>query len=435
MKGFWETLLTDTVPLLLKIGALKTGEAYESIKPHAKTYFKLLVLTIILAIVVVPFFIGLKMVTGIAFFGFIGTILALALTIIFGLLWSPIGIFIGMLTGYTLNPAEAGGKYVRGVAIVLFAELIASMYVWRVPFHQNLGNVPLLLMAAATVALGSAIWGGFISGRFYTFMAMVVLSLTTLSFFFPNALGAIWKQLQNMGQGKTTTVVIRQQYPQPSQPRPRLESPPPVQRFHRTVPEPKPRRETARPRKQQELPEPILPLKKVVSIQSDWSDWLELPPARTFALETPGEIYFRFPNGQVKHILQGESVNLGLIPDRHIQLKGTAGQVVFTSEGPSQQPGLTTPAKYPPKIVVPIRPDMDSYEVQVPDKARVDFNSSGNWLEFRFPAGDVIRISKGGEVVKTATSGEAEYLPRFPAKLPENKFRLRGDGKTVTIIL
>ena len=159
--------------------------AYRRTAPYARYYLLALGITAGVLLTIIPVLVLIKIVTGWFWVGFVATALAVLFTLILGLLWSPLAIIIGMLQGSMASPLQAGERYLRRVGVILFVELMVSAYVLVVPFHQNVGNIPLFLLAAAAFALGSMIWGGWLSGKFFTRIALLMILVLTASFFLP----------------------------------------------------------------------------------------------------------------------------------------------------------------------------------------------------------------------------------------------------------
>lgn len=177
--------LAKTISLLTEIAVSGAEAAFEKAKPAARIYLRSLIITTLIGLLLIPFLIILKAITGLSVFGYLAAFFAIIFTAVLGLLYAPLGLVIGMLSGKTVNPAEAGERYLRFIGPVIFTVLMASLYLARVPWERNVEALPILAIAAAAVAVGSSIWGGWLSGRFYTFVAIIIMSLTTLSFFLP----------------------------------------------------------------------------------------------------------------------------------------------------------------------------------------------------------------------------------------------------------
>lgn len=138
----------------------------------------------------IPALIILKVVTGWSWAVYVAAFLAVAYTIILGLLWSPAAVFIGTILD-PIHPIIAGRRYVRGVGIILFAELILSIGILAIPFHQNLGMLPIFFLVGATVVIATLIWGGYLGARFYQGIATVTFLLIILSFFLPRTFNVV----------------------------------------------------------------------------------------------------------------------------------------------------------------------------------------------------------------------------------------------------
>ncbi len=190
--------LAKTISLLFEIAISGADAVFKKIKPAAKTYLKSILITTLVWLALIPALVILKAATGWAVFGYLAAVLAIMLTAALGLLYAPLGLLLGMLAGKTVNPAEAGERYLRFFGPVIFAVLMGSLYLARVPIEKNMEAVPVLFIAVAAVAIGSSIWGSWLSGRFYTFVAIVIMSLTTLSFFLPKTFETIAQKFRNM---------------------------------------------------------------------------------------------------------------------------------------------------------------------------------------------------------------------------------------------
>ena len=190
--------LVKTIELLISLIALTAEEAYEKIKDFAPKYIKWLLATTAIWFFAIFLFALLKAFTGILFFGYIMAILTFMFTIVLGISWFPLGTLIGMLLGHTVDPGKAGGRYLRAIGTIFFIMLMVSIYVMRVPMHKNPASILPLILCACAVTIGSMRWGGFFSGRFYTFIAVVTMFLITLSFFFPETFHDISKKFDGL---------------------------------------------------------------------------------------------------------------------------------------------------------------------------------------------------------------------------------------------
>ena len=134
--------LAKTISLLVEIAISGTNAAFEKAKPTARVYLKSLLITTLVWLLLIPFLVILKAVTGWAVFGYLAAFLAIILTAALGLLYTPLGLVIGMLAGRTVNPAEAGERYLKFIASVIFAVLMGSLYLVRVPWERNWSIAP-----------------------------------------------------------------------------------------------------------------------------------------------------------------------------------------------------------------------------------------------------------------------------------------------------
>lgn len=180
----------QSISLMILTAVWGVAGAYTTIAPYAPMYLASISITIAALFTLIPGLVFTKMLTGVTWCVYAAALLAALLLFALGLLASPIGILIGMLKGKTVNPAPVGQKYVRFVGIVLFTELMLSMFVLMVPYHNNLDMLPVWFLAAATVVTGSMIWGGWLSARFYQFAATLAFVIITVSFFLPQSFAA-----------------------------------------------------------------------------------------------------------------------------------------------------------------------------------------------------------------------------------------------------
>lgn len=158
------------------------AEVYATIAPWAPVYLWSLAITAGLWLALIPTLVIVKVLTGWAPAAYLAAFLAVVLSAILGFLGAPLGILVGLLLG---QGAAAGTRYVRLVGVVLFTELMLSLYLLLMPLHHNLGAVPLLVLAAVAVGIGTALWGGWLSGKFYTGVAVAIVVIVSLSFLFP----------------------------------------------------------------------------------------------------------------------------------------------------------------------------------------------------------------------------------------------------------
>lgn len=165
---------------------------YHRIAPWAPAYLWSLAITAGLWLALIPTFVVVKVLTGWAPAAYFAAFLAALLSAVLGALGTPIGILIGLLTG---KGREAGTWYVRLVGAILFFELVGSLYLLTIPLHQNLGAVPLLILAGITAILGSVLYRvGAFRPAFFVWVAIAIVILATLSFVFPATFGVIAAQ-------------------------------------------------------------------------------------------------------------------------------------------------------------------------------------------------------------------------------------------------
>ena len=295
--------LYNTLELLIVLAVSSAEAAYIGASPQARVYFKSLLVTALAGLILVPALALAKMVTGVVVFAYAAALIAIVFTLVLGLLWSPLGVVMGMLAENTLNPLVGGERFVRFVATILFVELMISGYIIRVPTHQNLEAVPMLVITAAAVGLGTFVWGGWLSGRFYTFVATVVMFLTTLSFFAPQTYHTLHGATKNMDVEMASAIKNASartiHYP--------VCANAPTYRFSAN---------------QNSIQVPIQP--------DCWSGWVVLPTDSTgtrglytwWGTDSPGELEFAFPDGR-RILLEADEASYGWLPPGHrFRLRG-----------------------------------------------------------------------------------------------------------------
>ncbi len=305
--------LGQTIRLFWEIAAHGIEGAYHRLAPKAGVYLKALCYTSIAALITIPTLGILKAVTGYVAFGYLMAVAVVFFTLILGLMWAPLSLLVGLLLGETHSPKTVGEKYVRFVATVMFFELIAIMYISYIPFHRQLDAVPILLIAAVAVALGSAIWGGWLSGRFYTFIALMMVLKITLSALLPQTAAETakwWIRLDNnMAQDMAG-------------------KPDKLEALSQAQARPAPR----------EVRLPVGPG------PNGWSRWItEIPPETRPNISTPGDwLEYKFRDGRIIRKsgdrrfyanTQGNSIAPAPIrfPDRDFQIRaGSPGEAIIT---------------------------------------------------------------------------------------------------------
>ncbi len=292
--------LGQTIQLFWEMATHGTEGAYRRLAPKAGVYLKVLCYTSIMALITIPTLGILKAVTGYVAFGYLMAVAGVFFTLILGLIWAPLSLLVGLLLGETHSPKVVGEKYVRFVATVMFFELIAAMYISYIPFHRQLDAVPILLIAAIAVALGSAIWGGLLSGRFYTFIALLMVLKITLSALFPQTAAETagwWTRLdRSMAQdmaGKSDKLEAFSQA-QAVQPAPRTQ----IQK---------------------------------VQIYPDKDTDVFIPPGMYYKINAPGDITYILPNGEQITVRNGEKTDVGKKLPSKFKIRGTPGIVDITT--------------------------------------------------------------------------------------------------------
>ncbi|KKT16664.1 MAG: hypothetical protein UV98_C0024G0011 [Parcubacteria group bacterium GW2011_GWB1_43_6] len=205
-----------TVSLLVQVALFGATAAAGWAAPYAGAYLAALAGTTALWLFLILGFTLAKAITGYLVLGYVGAFLAVLLTLLLGVMWAPLAVLVGTLHGVTYpppalithDPRVVGERYVRFVGTLLFGELLFSLYVLAVPFHQNLGLLPVLIIASAATGVGSLLYGGWLGGRFYTAVALSVAALLTLEMFSPGVLVMLSGHLVAVFQGGATPAAV-----------------------------------------------------------------------------------------------------------------------------------------------------------------------------------------------------------------------------------
>lgn len=152
-----------------------------------------------LGLLLVPLFVIIKVITGAGWAVYTAAIIAVTLTGLLALLWTPLAFFVGAVLN-PLHPIQAGQRYVHNVAVLLFAELMFAMGLLIVPFHNNLGAMPFFFLAGATFILSGLLWGGRLGPQFYRGVATVAFALVLLSFFLPRTFQVTGQKMGGIDQ-------------------------------------------------------------------------------------------------------------------------------------------------------------------------------------------------------------------------------------------
>lgn len=177
--------LVMTADLFWHMLTFEAEEVYDYIAPRAAVYMQALVYTTLAVLITVPMLLLFKMMTGWQWCMYLAAVITIMAALVLGAGWSPLVVIISMVRRRSINPVARAERYVRFVGVALFTELMLTVYIALVPFHQNVGNIPMLLLLGAAFALGSMIWGGWLSGKFFTRVTLLMILVLTASFFLP----------------------------------------------------------------------------------------------------------------------------------------------------------------------------------------------------------------------------------------------------------
>lgn len=158
------------------------------------------IFTIALVLLLVPALIIIKVISGWSGAVYLAVLVAVVLTVALGILWSPAAIAIGTVLD-PIHPVRAGERYLRRIGVILFADLMLALGVLLVPFHQNLGMIPLFLLTGVAVVLAAMLWGGYLGPRFYRWVAMAVFIIVILSFFLPRTFQVVGERAGRIDNG------------------------------------------------------------------------------------------------------------------------------------------------------------------------------------------------------------------------------------------
>ena len=155
---------------------------------HARRYFEIIAVTTAIVLVVPFLLILLKVFWGWVVPAYLAAFLGAFFVLVLGAFYVPLAAWIGaVLIAYhaltwsgTLSPLELGRRYVRKVLTALFIELLLGVYVILVPLDQGPGMFFVLLLLGSAIAVGSYLWGGFGSGRLFTWLAIAAVVIITL---------------------------------------------------------------------------------------------------------------------------------------------------------------------------------------------------------------------------------------------------------------
>jgi len=191
LRAIWDLILD-----LLYTAWLGAQHLAHIARPRAEQYLRVLLLLagVTIFLPAIPALIGL--------IGGWGWLIALA-----GLLWgisalllfilaAPLGIFInGVLgvLGLQATTPRAGRRYVIYTGSILLFGMFFALMAALLPWRSNSAAIPLILLAAAILAVAGAVWGaGGVLGRgMVIFVTSLVLVALVMSLFLPRTFSAV----------------------------------------------------------------------------------------------------------------------------------------------------------------------------------------------------------------------------------------------------
>lgn len=300
--ALWNT--ARLIGLIIRQGALG---AYRTIAPQVRPYIISLLIVAGSAFGLTLILIIAKVIWGFVWCGYVAAFLAATFTLALGLLWAPISIIIGLTLGETedLKIREAGERYVRFVGILFFNELLASLYLIIIPFHNNLGLLPPLIILMAMFLLGSMIWGGWLSGKFMTQVAFYSFCVLSVSMFLPESRKAVTEKAESM-DGKVASF-IRDDESTPSA-------------------------AALAGAGSGDLGGARTNTYVFDVVENRPTGWIYIPPGADFSwsYDGHGDIEFEFDNGKKIVVRNGEHKNLGILPSNNLRIKGSPGKIRVT---------------------------------------------------------------------------------------------------------
>ena len=283
-------------------------------RPRAEQYLRVLLVLAGVTVVApaIPALIGLA--------GGWGWLVALA-----GLLWgisalllfilaAPLGIFInGVLgvLGLQATTPRAGRRYVIYTGSILLFGMFAVLMAAILPWRSNPAAIPLILLAAAILAVAGAVWGtGGILGRgVVIFVTSLVLVTLVTSLIFPRTFSAVSSARAGVDQYLADVISGRDIAGLPICAE--------TAETHRLNPE-NPRISFA--------------------VHPDcWSGWVSIRTSqkssfRFYKEPVGGFLEIRFWDGTRRMIHENQSIWFGHIPRAEFRLRGSGGRVVIELE-------------------------------------------------------------------------------------------------------
>ncbi|MGB9609010.1 MAG: hypothetical protein ACPL3E_01395 [Minisyncoccia bacterium] len=173
--------------------------------PRAIQYLRILAILAVVAIVVpaIPALIGL--VSGWGWLVAVAGILWGSLALLLVVLAAPLGVLINILLGAIGLQARnqtAGRRYILFTGSILMFGMFFALMVSVLPWRNNPGVVPFMLLAAAILAVSGAVFGtaGLLGRNIIVFVTSFILATLTISLFFPRSFAELSSARQRIDQ-------------------------------------------------------------------------------------------------------------------------------------------------------------------------------------------------------------------------------------------
>lgn len=264
------------------------------------------VLLATLCLVLVPALIIIKIFTGWSWALYMAAFLAVVFTLPLGALWTPMAVALGTVFGDSTNPLVVGRRYLHGVSILLFAELMLSLGLLIVPFHNNYGMLPAFALVAAAVVVAGMIWGGWLSAGFYRGVAGLAFLVILLSFFLPRTFDVVREKAGRIDEGLAGVLTA-----QPATQARMAGKPLCAEQI------------TFRPDFE------IAPEMKIKIFPDCWSGWVAIPNQANFRISSPDRVEILTPRGEWFRFGPDEARWLGEVRFSTFRLSGEGQAVVF----------------------------------------------------------------------------------------------------------
>jgi len=306
--------------LILDICYTGSGHLAHIARPRAEQYLRVLLLLagVTIFLPAIPALIGL--------IGGWGWLIALA-----GLLWgisalllfilaAPLGIFInGVLgvLGLQATTPRAGRRYIVYTGTVLLFGMFFALMAALLPWRSNPAAIPLILLAAAILAVAGAVWGtGGILGRgVVIFVTSLVLVTLVISLFLPRTFSAISSARAGVDQYLADVIEGKDSAGLPICAE--------TAEAHRLTSE--------------------NPRISFVVHPDCWSGWVSIRTEkkssfRFYKEPNEGFLEVRFWDGTRRLIHENQSIWFGHVPRSEFRLRGSGGKVVIELEPLSPSP-------------------------------------------------------------------------------------------------